>query len=576
MCVLRAVGRIGLLVCVLLLVVSGTAGAAPHEMAWVTKAIDGRPVDGLQGDGQDVVSSDGRFVVFESGSSYVVWGDDNYDQDVFVRDLAAGTTTLVSRNSYGAIGDGGSFAGSISDDGRFVVFASAATNLVRDDTNNDIDVFVHEIATEETTRVSATNDGQQIAGRSIYPAISGDGRYVAFIAYASSDGSGPTMGRIYVRDRVARTTTLANRADGADGASANAGGWLPRISADGRTVAFVSTATNLDGLTGGKYQVFVRDLDTADTALVSRASGPGGAPATEHALDPSVSADGRFVSFMTQSPELASDDPHEPVDVLVRDRTAENTEPITRTGDATAETADGSGGEISADGRFVAFVSEAGTSALRQVWVRDRTTGGVTLASRASGPDGAPGNGDSYMPAISASGRFVTFLTYADNLIGGNGDAVFRRELPDPSAPPPAPGATPTAEAPVTDPAAGVETAPREAPGLALRLGARRRLGVSRRGRVAVTVASRSRIREHARITLRAVGRRRWVLARSVLRIAPMRRSVVRLRLTRRALSLVRSRRAVPARLTLSWRNAEGRTETTAARVTIRAGRARR
>ena len=132
------------------------------------------------------ISSNGRFVVFESMASNLVTGDTNKSMDVFVNDLQTGVVKRVSVSNYGIQGNDYSWGGSISDDGRFVAFYSMASNLVDSDTNSKIDIFVHDRQTGQTTRVSVNNDGIQGNGDSSRPNISNGGRYVVFTSYASN------------------------------------------------------------------------------------------------------------------------------------------------------------------------------------------------------------------------------------------------------------------------------------------------------------------------------------------------------------------------------------------------------
>ena len=179
---------------------------------------------------------------------------------------AAGDTTRVSVASDGAQGNGYSYHPSISADGRYVAFESYATNLVSGDTNGYIDVFVHDRQGGGTTRVSVTSDGAQGGTGSWNPSISADGRYVAFMSAASNLVSGDTCcSDIFVHDRQSGQTTRVSVAS--DGAQGNNHSWYPSISADGRYVAFHSYASNLvSGDTNSAPDVFVHDRGGAGPA----------------------------------------------------------------------------------------------------------------------------------------------------------------------------------------------------------------------------------------------------------------------------------------------------------------------
>ena len=194
------------------------------------------------------ISADGRYVAFESSADNLVDGDTNNHQDAFVRDTLTGTTTLVSVSSDGVVGNQTSYYASISASGQFVAFNSDATNLITDDTNGFTDVFVYDMATATTTRVSVDSAGDQSNQISYYiipPSMSGDGRFVAFCAFASNLVANDTNGfyDIFVHDRTTGTT---RRVDvDINGHQSNGNSFNPSLSTDGRYIAFSSQAFNL-------------------------------------------------------------------------------------------------------------------------------------------------------------------------------------------------------------------------------------------------------------------------------------------------------------------------------------------
>src|SRR5215813_8861590 len=155
------------------------------------------------------ISADGRFVAFESNATNLVPGDTNGLTDIFVNDHGAGGTIRASVDSLGRQANGPSFNPAISADGRFVAFESDATNLVAGDTNGKRDVFVHDVTAGTTVRVSVDSLGRQSNGPSFNPAITGDGRFVAFESDATNLAPGDTnrFRDIFVRDRQSGTTT---------------------------------------------------------------------------------------------------------------------------------------------------------------------------------------------------------------------------------------------------------------------------------------------------------------------------------------------------------------------------------
>jgi Tol biopolymer transport system component len=215
------------------------------------------------------ISADGRYVAFDSDANNLVTGDTNGHRDIFIRDRQTNTTTLVSVATDGTQGNGNSQDQGISADGRYVAFASYASNLVTGDTNGFQDIFVRDRQTSTTTRVSVASDGTQANWESYYPCINADGRFVGFASLSSNLVSGDTNSSedIFVRDLQAGTTTLVSLAS--DGTQENNDSDEPCLSANGRYVAFESEATNLvPGDTNGYYDIFVATL-IPPTAIAS-------------------------------------------------------------------------------------------------------------------------------------------------------------------------------------------------------------------------------------------------------------------------------------------------------------------
>ena len=191
------------------------------------------------------LSADGRFLAFTSFAPNLIDFDDNECSDVFVRDLQAGTTTRVSEYTGGYQVDGDSLRPAISGDGRYVAFDSDAWNLVWGDTNDTFDVYVHDRQTGATDRVSVDDSGNQSDGASFRPSLSADGRYVAYHSEASNLVSGDTNGAsdVVLYDRRSGATRRVSVAGG--GAEANGDSERPSLSGSGRLVTFESDATNL-------------------------------------------------------------------------------------------------------------------------------------------------------------------------------------------------------------------------------------------------------------------------------------------------------------------------------------------
>jgi hypothetical protein len=340
----------------------------------------------------------------------------------------AQTTERVSVSSTGDQANRPTQSPRISADGRFVTFASFATNLVAGDTNGSQDIFVHDRESGTTSRVSVASDGTQGSGFS--PSISADGRFVAFLSWASNLVPGDTNNTadVFLRDRQNGTTIRVSVAS--DGTQANSDSDGASISADGRFVAFTSYASNLvAGDTNDGADVFVHDRQSGTTTRVSIASDGTQGNSRSHAT--SISADGRFVAFFSFASNLVAGDTNAVPDAFVHDRQTGTTSRVSVASDGTQGNNITYFSSISADGRFVAFFSEASnlvagdTNEIHDVFVHDRQSGTTSRVSIAS--DGMQGNDESYDPSISADGRFVAFNSAASNLVAGdtNGPDVF-------------------------------------------------------------------------------------------------------------------------------------------------------
>ena len=328
---------------------------------------------------------------------------------------AAAGTTRVSSSSSGAPGDGPSEAPWATADARFVGFSSSATNLVPGDTNFAEDVFLRDRTTSRTERISVASDGSQGQYPSMRPAISADGRYIAFDTLSTlvpDDTNGQTD--VFLRDRQAGTTTRLSMGTG--GAQANGSSYGASISPDGRYVAFTSYASNLvTGDTNAVADVFLLDRQTGGVTRVSvNASGQAANGSSDSGT---VSADGRYVAFESQASNLVSGDSNSSMDVFVKDFSTGAVQRVSVTSGGAQFGGGGSAPSMSADGRYVSFSGQP-TNALAQLYVRDRTAGTTTLVS--VGTDGKPGNYATFQGTISANGRYVGFGTGATNIVPGS------------------------------------------------------------------------------------------------------------------------------------------------------------
>ena len=383
-----------------------TCNAAPTGCTPSTVPVSVAP-DGSLGNGDSgdsltfatypAIGADGRYVAFASNATNLVANDSNAVTAIFLRDTCIGAaagctpaTTLVSVASDGTPANGNSLDPSISSDGRFVVFDSDGANLVGNDTNGNTDVFLRDTCigapqgcTPSTVRLSVASDGTQGNDISNSPAISGGGRYVAFQSFANNlVANGPGLFvNIYVRDTCFGAaagctpgTSLISLGPG--GALGNDGSTFPTISGDGRFITFASFASNLvaGGTTQGVNNVFVRDSCagvagcTPATNLVSLSS--AGAQGNGASGLPTISSSGRFIAFNSDADNLVIGDTNGFTDVFVRD---------------------------------TCIGAPAGC-----------TPSTVIVSIK---PDAMQGNFNSSIPSISADGHFLTFGGGASNFV---------------------------------------------------------------------------------------------------------------------------------------------------------------
>ena len=291
--------------------------AGRQSTVMISKAMNGNA--GNNDSSEPSISKTGRYVAFASLASNLVPGDTNLVADCFVRDQATKKTTRVSVNNSGTQGNSLCWGPAISDTGRFVAYAANATNLVSGDTNGSQDVFVHDRVSNTTTRVSVATGGGQGNNESGDPAISGDGKIIAFESKASDlvPGDSNNTWDIFVHNRATGVTELISVRD--NGRQGNGASRDPAISANGRFVVFNSWANNLYRRdTNGKRDVFIHDRSTGKTSRVSINSAER--QSNGHSSNASVNGAGRFVVFESSAKNLVKNDNSSRVDIFVRDR----------------------------------------------------------------------------------------------------------------------------------------------------------------------------------------------------------------------------------------------------------------
>lgn len=388
-----------------------------------------RFVPGGEGDGPSIdgaISADGRYVAFASAASNLVPDDGNGLQDIFLHDRETGDTFRVSVGPAGEEPNGFSESPDISADGRFVAFHSTADNLVPYDTNMETDVFLYDRQEGTVERVSLTSDDVQAAGASYDPALSADGRFVVFHSSAINLDPADTdpATDVYIRDRHTGKTALVS----VDAAGNQAAGYAgsAAVSADGNIVVFGSIS---DALVAGDdndvEDIFVRNRAAGTTTRVSVRS--GGGQANGDSFDPAVSANGRYVAFWSWADNLTDEDTGGMPGVFVHDRQSGKTELISIAAGGGAADGESTMPALSTDGRYVVFESTATNlisgddDGAADVFIHDRQA--KTTALLSVGPEGA-GNGPSARPAITPDGRYVVFHSEADNLVEDDGNGV--------------------------------------------------------------------------------------------------------------------------------------------------------
>jgi hypothetical protein len=408
-------------------------GAAPALAAPTTDraSLSSANVQGNANSIQNTISKNGRFVAFESLASNLIGTDANGTQDIFVRNRKSGKTTRVSVRTNGTEANGPSSGPQISNSGRFVAFTSSANNLIGLDGNGVSDVFVRDRDRKKTTRVSTRSNGGEANGGSSVQGISGDGRYVVFFSSASNLVSGDSNGTsdVFVKDRkTGKTKRVSVRTNGAQG---NGTSDYSAISPSGRYVAFLSAATNLvPNDSNGVQDVFVRDRKNKKTVRASVAS--NGAQGNGQSFWPAMANNGS-IAFPSIASNLVSNDTNATWDVFVHNIKRDKTRRVSLSS-AGVESNNNSGvlfapPKISANGERIAFDSVAtnlvagDSNGVIDAFLHDRvnqTTRRVSVRF-----DGTQSNGQAFMGDVSSNGKFVSFLSNATNLVGGDSNGFY-------------------------------------------------------------------------------------------------------------------------------------------------------
>lgn len=386
------------------------------------------------------VAEFGRFLAFGSQATNLIAGEVQPAQgkvpQIYLVDRKLGGIERVSVADDGTPANDTSEWPSTSWDGNVVAFFSYADNLVPDDTNMESDIFVRDRATGETTRVSVASDGTQANGFSRHTSISGDGRLVAFRSYASNLVPNDTnqTDDIFVHDRASGVTERVSVATG--GGQANGSSRYPALSADGRYVAFFSDATDLvENDTNGTADVFVHDRSAGTTVRVSVAS--DGSQADGWSGDPCISALGRYVGFTSNATNLVPDDTNQAADVFRHDLVTGQTVRVSLDEQGQEWTFGGWDPWISPDGGRLCFSTEVPTGMVEQggyvqIIARDVEQGHSWLVS--ANRNDEPGNDYCFESLMGLDATSVFFASRATDLVEGDTNDqwdIFERNLAD-------------------------------------------------------------------------------------------------------------------------------------------------
>lgn len=391
---------------------------------------------GAQADAASVapdVSADGRYVVFQSSASNLVAGDTNGSSDIFLRDRQTETTQRISVSSSGEEGNDRSTSPAISSDGRYVAFVSNASNLVAGDKNSVSDIFVRDRQAGTTLRVSVSSEGQEAGNASMEPDLAVTSAGVVLVVFESTASNlvaGDTNAKtdIFLHTLETGATQRLSVTDG--GEQGDGDSRAPAIDAGGLRVVFESDATQLiSGDTNGFSDVFVKDLNSG---TVTRA-GVSGTQGDSFSREAAISGDGESVGFKSEATNWVSGDSNFAADIFVSDPTGTTLEWVTDGASGASRLPSLSGDSASLRVAFESSASnlvQTDTNGVADVFVWES---GVAMKRASVDAQGNEGTGASTAPAISHDGRWVVFASEASNLVDGDTNSqtdIFVHALP--------------------------------------------------------------------------------------------------------------------------------------------------
>jgi Tol biopolymer transport system component len=377
------------------------------------------------------LSADGRWVAFTAPS------ERDYD-DLYLYDRTQGALTRITTAPDGSASNGWVGAPAMVPDGRYLAFYAWASNLVARDTNAVQDLFLYDRTTGTMSRLSVAANGGQANDRSgdsrgsSAPALSADGRYVAFHSAASNFTRGDSNNRtdVFVYDRQAMITTLISH--DSNGVAGNGDSTNPALSADGRYILFQSRATNLDPAvpvleSPGATQIYLHDRTDGSTILISR--GPDGRPGDGDSSAPVISGDGHYLAYASNATNLVAGDTNQVADIFLHDRTSGETRRVSVSSTGIQANRAAWSPQITLDGRYILFGADASNlvngdgNNVADLFIYDqqaRHTSRVSVGVRGLWT-GQEANGPTRGPAaIIPGGRLVAFVSQATNLTPTN------------------------------------------------------------------------------------------------------------------------------------------------------------
>jgi len=385
------------------------------------------------------IDASGTFIVFSSAAANLVATDSNGLSDIFLKNRLSGAITLISRNTLGASATGVSNAPSISADGLFVAFNSAAADLVAGDNNGRTDIFVYSVASSTIERISVNSAAVEGNGQSVgTPAISANGRFIAFESFASNLSviDSDVIVDIFLRDRQTSSTVLLSQTSGGALGSGPLGSNRPTINADGRYIAFESSRVLVaddDNFTG---DIYLRDTQAGTTIRVN-SSASGVFPTAGFSGRPSLAASGRLIAFRSLSDTLVPNDGTSLLrDIFIKNLDSGAITRVTAPGQ-TDPNSDSNELHLSATGNALVFHSLASnfsgddTNGRQDIFRLTIASGAIERISLAS--SGAQADDQSGFPRSNENGSVAAYESSATNLVGDDSNGrldVFATVIP--------------------------------------------------------------------------------------------------------------------------------------------------